>query len=246
MQAAIREQTGGSDFHVVSHCVGSITWAMATLAGTAEPTSLLCSSVALHPVGPTMTRIKAGLHLAGLMKDIGISMLTTDSFAGESVGARLVDVALRAYPIPKAERCDQAVCRRLAFIYGVAVHHPNVNERTHTTMHELFGPTDMTMMAHLSRMAEAERVLSAEGSDDYFPHLERLRRPVTFLSGRRNLVWLPESTERTYSLLCDQLDQDLYRRMVFEDYGHQDVLMGADAPLDTFPTVLEHLDRVNA
>ncbi len=246
VQAAIREQTGNSDFHVVSHCVGSITWMMATLAGTAAPTSLLCSSVALHPVGPTMTRIKAGLHLAGLMKDIGIGMLTTDSFSGESVGARLVDVALRVYPIPKAERCDQAVCRRLAFIYGVAVHHPNVNELTHTTMHELFGPTDMTMMAHLSRMAEAERVLSADGSDDYFPHLERLRRPITFLSGRHNLVWLPESTERTYSLLCDQLGQDFFRREVFDAYGHQDVMIGADAARDTFPAVLDHLDRVNA
>ena len=66
-------------------------------------------------------------------------MLTTDAFTGESKGASAVDQALRAYPIPKAERCDQAVCRRLAFIYGVAVHHENMNELTHTTMHELFG-----------------------------------------------------------------------------------------------------------
>ncbi|MDR3650300.1 MAG: GMC family oxidoreductase N-terminal domain-containing protein [Acidimicrobiales bacterium] len=246
VQAAIREGTGRGDYHVVSHCVGSITWMMAALAGTAAPTSLLCSSVAMHPVGPTMTRIKAGLHLAGLMKDVGIGMLTTDSFSDESVGARLVDVALHAYPIPKAERCGRAVCRRLAFIYGVAVHHPNMNELTHTTMHELFGPTDMTMMAHLSRMAEAERVVGADGSDDYFPHLERLRLPITFLSGRHNLVWLPESTERTYSLLCSELGPDLFQRVVFDDYGHQDVLVGADAPRDTFPAVLDHLDRVNA
>ena len=246
VQAAIRERTGRSDVHVVSHCVGSITWMMAALAGTASPTSLLCSSVAMHPVGPTMTRIKAGLQLAGVMKDVGIGMLTTDSFTDESMGARLVDVALHAYPIPKAERCGHAVCRRLAFIYGVAVHHPNMNDLTHTTMHELFGPTDMTMMAHLSRMADAERVVSVGGADDYFPHVERLRLPITFLSGSHNLVWLPESTERTYALLCSELGPELFRRVVCDGYGHQDVLIGANSPRDTFPAVLDHLDRVNA
>jgi hypothetical protein len=39
---------------------------------------------------------------------------------------------------------------------------------------------------------------------------------------------------------------DLYQRVVFPDYGHQDVLMGADAPHDTFPAILAHLDSVNA
>ncbi|HXR53407.1 MAG TPA: hypothetical protein VN793_00025, partial [Acidimicrobiales bacterium] len=164
----------------------------------------------------------------------------------ESEGARAVDLALRAYPIPKAERCDQAVCRRLAFIYGVAVHHQNMNELTHTTMHELFGLTDMTMMVHLSRMARAERVVAADGADSYLANLERLRRPITLVSGSENLVWVPESTERTYSLLVDKLGQDPVRRVVLDGYGHQDVFIGAEAARDTFPTVLEHLEHVNA
>ncbi len=246
VQEAIKQRTGSTDIHVVSHCVGSITWMMATLAGTAAPTSLLCSSVGMHPVGPTLTRIKAGLFLAQVMKGAGVRELTSDSFSGESLGARLLDQSLRAYPMPRGERCDQAVCRRLAFIYGVAVRHVNVNERTHSTMHELFGPTDMTMMAHLSRMARVERTVSAQGFDDYIPNLERLRLPITFVSGKHNMVWVPESTERTYSLLVTELGQDLFRRVVFDGYGHQDVLIGAQAPRDTFPTVLEHLDRVNA
>ena len=154
-------------------------------------------------------------------------MLTSDSFSGESLGARLLDQSLRAYPMPRGERCDQAVCRRLAFIYGVAVRHANVNERTHSTMHELFGPTDMTMMSHLSRMARVERTVSAQGFDDYIPNLERLRLPITFVSGKHNMVWVPESTERTYSLLVTELGQDLFRRVVFDGYGHQDVLIGA-------------------
>jgi cholesterol oxidase len=245
-QATVRAHTGRSDLHVVAHCVGSITWMMSTLAGTTDPTSLVCSSVGLHPVGPPMTKLKAGLRLGSLLRRAGVGMLTTDAFTGESRGARLVDTALRAYPIPRAERCDQAVCRRLAFIYGIGIHHRNVNELTHLTLHELFGPTDMTMMVHLSNMAHAQKVIGADGRDVYLADLERLRRPITLLSGSENLVWTAESTKRTHDLLTENLGGDLYRRVVFDDYGHQDVFIGAEVAKDVFPTILEHLDTVRA
>ena len=243
---AVRQLSGRDDLHVIAHCVGSITWVMAILAGAATPSSIVCSSVAAHPVGPTITRIKVGLHLGELMKRAGVRLLTSDSFADETRGQRLLDQALRLYPIPKDEECDQAVCRRLAFIYGIAVHRPNVNELTHVTMHELFGPTNLTMMDHLSLMARKERLVSANGENQYLSHLQRLSMPITLLSGSVNLVWTAESTLQTYDLLTSELGGDTLRRVVFEDYGHQDVLMGADAPHDTFPAILAHLDRVNA
>ncbi len=245
-QAAVRHHTGRSELHVVAHCVGSLTWMMATLAGTTDPTSVVCSSVGVHPVGPPIMKLKAGLRLGRLLRKLGVGMLTSDSYTGESAGARAVDLALRAYPIPKEEQCGQAVCRRLAFIYGLAVRHDNMNDLSHATMHELFGPTNMTMMTHLSEMARVERAVDADGADRYLPHLERLRRPITQLSGRHNMVWTPASTERTHSHLTSNLGEDLFRRVVFDGYGHQDVFIGADAVRDTFPAVLDHLERVNA
>ena len=245
-QAAVRGHTGRAELHVVAHCVGSLTWMMSTLAGTTEPTSLMCSSVGLHPVGPPIMKLKAGLRLGSLMRRLGVGMLTSDSYTDESKAARALDLALRAYPIPRAEQCGRAVCRRLAFIYGIAVRHDNMNELSHTTMHELFGPTDMTMMVHLSEMARVERLIGADGADRYLPHLERLRRPITLLSGSDNLVWVPASTERTHACLVDNLGGDLFRRVVVDGYGHQDVFIGADAARDTFPAVLDHLERVNA
>ncbi len=243
---AVRELSGRNELHVIAHCVGSITWVMAILSGAATPSSILCSSVGAHPIGPAITRIKVGLHLGELLKAAGVRLLTTDSFPGEAWGQRAFDELLRLYPIPEGEQCDQAVCRRLAFIYGVAIHHPQVNELTHVTMHELFGPTDLTMMDHLSVMARHERVLSARGEDDYLVHLERLRLPLTLLSGSANLVWTPASTQRTYDLLTQELPGGDFHREVFEDYGHNDVLIGATAARDTFPHFLAHLDRVGA
>ena len=227
VQAAVREHSGRSDLHVVAHCVGSLTWVMATLAGAATPSSLLCSSVGGHPVGPPITRFKVGLHLGEFLRRLGVGTLTTDTAVGESRPARLFDLALRAYPIPHAEQCDQAVCHRLAFIYGVAVHHPNMNDLTHGTMHELFGPTDMTMMCHLSRMARAEKLVDARGQDVYLPHLERLDLPLTLVSGAQNLVWIPESTARDHEQLVAAFGGARARRVVVDGYGHQDFFIGA-------------------
>ena len=193
----IASESGRRDLHLVTHCVGSLTWLMATLAGDVDPTSLFCSALGVHPVAPTLTRIKVGFHLGEILHRMGIQMLTTDSFTNESFLEHLFDRELRLYPIPKEEECDQAVCRRVAFIYGNAVHHVNLNPATHAALHELFGPSNLTMLGHLSLVARAEEALTASGKNDYLPHLERLQRPITFASGAHNLVWLPESTERT-------------------------------------------------
>ena len=244
--AVVAAESGRSDLHLVTHCVGSLTWLMATLAGTVDPASMLCSSLGIHPVAPTLTRFKVGFRLGEILHRLGVRRLTTDSTMNESFWERQFDRELRLYPIPKDEECDQAVCRRVAFIYGNAVHHANLNPATHAALHELFGVTNMTMMGHLSRMARREQVVSATGRDSYLVHLERLRRPITFVHGARNLVWLPTSTERTYHLLAGQFGPANYERVVFDDYGHQDLLNGARSSVDTYPAFLAHLRRVNA
>jgi len=242
-EAAVRAATGRSDVHWVTHCVGSMTWMMALLAGWTTPASLLCSSVAAHPVAPRLTRIKAGVHAPSLLRRAGVKLMTTDAYDDESLGARLFDQVLRLYPIPRDERCASAVCRRLAFIYGIAVHHAALDDVTHDTLQELFGVTDLTMMAHLRRCASEEKLVAADGTDAYLPHVERARLPITFVHGAHNLVWLPESTERTHDWLVRELGDGLYTRVVFDEHGHQDAFMGAGAPNDVFPAVLAHLER---
>ena len=245
-EQVVRAVTGRTDVHWVTHCVGSITWMMATLGGTVRPASLLCSQVGAHPIGPRMTRLKVRLHAADALRAAGIRFLTTDSYDDEARSARAFDQALRLYPVPRVERCKEAVCRRLAFIYGIAVHHPAVDDTTHATLHELFGVTNLTMMDHLAHCAGAGRIIAADGSDAYLPHLHRLRLPVTFLHGRHNLVWVPESTARTHAVLEESLGPGFSQRFVFDGHGHQDTLMGADSAGTVFPTVLAHLARSGA
>jgi cholesterol oxidase len=245
-EKAIAELTGKRDLHWVTHCVGSMTWMMSTLAGTTKPASLLLSSVGAHPIAPRLTRLKARLHAPGMLQTLGVKLLSTDSYDDESLGAKAFDQVLRFNPIPREERCASAVCRRLSFIYGVAVHHPAVDERTHATMHELFGVTDMTMMSHLAACARAGHLVAADGTEAYMPNVERAQLPITLFHGAHNLVWLPESTKQTYDWLVAALGADGFERVVFDNHGHQDNFMGAQSAQAAFPAVVAHLARVGA
>ena len=42
--------------------------------------------------------------------------------------------------------------------------------------------------------------MSADGEDVYLPHLDRLKMPIRFIHGEKNVCYLPESTQRTYEL----------------------------------------------
>lgn len=245
-EATVRRVTGSDAVHWVTHCVGSMTWMMATLAGTTTPASLVLSSVAAHPVAPVITRLKAAMRAPNLLRRLGVKLLTTESYDDESARARLLDLALRFHPIPREERCDSAVCRRLAFIYGVAVHHHALDDATHDALHELFGVTDLTMMEHLARCAREGRLVTAGGDDAYLPHVERARLPITLLHGARNRVWLPESTARTHDWLRRELGPQHAARVVFEGHGHQDTFVGAQAADDAFPAIVAHLNRAGA
>ncbi len=223
-----------------------MTWLMATMEGTVEPASMLCSQVGVHSIVPPLMRAKIQMQTGALLTALRIGLLTTDAFDDASVGARLLDQALRLHSIRRDERCDQAVCRRLAFIYGTAGHHSAVDDDAHDALHELFGPASVTMLKHLAKCAIAGRLVAGDGSDTYFPHLDRLRFPITFLHGAHNRVWLPESTARSYDLLTTTFGPELYRRVVLDGHGHQDSFMGASAAQAGFPVVVDHLVRAGA
>jgi len=241
----IRSVTAQPDLHVIAHCVGAMTWLMATLAGTVEPTSLLCSSAGAHPVASTFTRFKVGLHLAELLHVLGVRLLTSDSIVGESLAQRVLDEELRFHPVPRVEECDRAVCRRLAFLYGPAVRHANLDSATHGALHELFGRTNLEMMGHLSLMARHKELVHVSG-ESYLNDVRRLDRPITFLHGSEARVWLPVSSERTFHWLEQHLGAGKFVRRVIPGYGHQDLMIGHQAAVDVFPYVLEHLVQVGA
>jgi cholesterol oxidase len=109
----------------------------------------------------------------------------------------------------------------------------------------IFGKTRLTAFKHITEMIRKGHAVDANGGEVYMPHLDRLAIPITFLHGEHNRMFIPRSTELTYNALREANGDDLYRRIIIEDYAHMDCWMGMNSARDVYPIALEELERFN-
>jgi cholesterol oxidase len=241
--AKVRELTGADTIQAVVHCYGSNTFFMSMLAGLEGVRSIVCSQVATDLVGPTLTKIKTGLHLPGILDKLGVKSLSAYVDSTSGWRAKLYDDLLRFVPVPKDEKCHDPVCHRITFMYSLLYEHEQLTERFHSNLHELFGVGNIKTFEHLAEMVREQVVVSFDGEDVYMPHLDRLALPIRFIHGAENRCYLPESTQRTYERLCETNGESLYDRFVVPRYGHIDCMFGKQAADDVFPLILQHLEE---
>lgn len=235
--------TGAKSVQMVVHCFGSTTFFMAMLAGLQGVRSAVCSQIATHVVVPPLLEVKSGLHLPELLDALGVKSLTAYVDANANWQSRLYDKALQFYPIEAEERCSSPVCRRITFMYSMLYEHDQLNQLTHTVLHEMFGEATMPAFEQLALMSRKGHIVAANGGNAYLPHLKRLAIPISFIHGEENACFLPESTQITYDLLRKKNGERLYTRRVIPNYGHIDCIFGKDASRDVYPTILEHLNK---
>src|SRR5690606_23462890 len=105
--------------------------------------SAVCLQAGLHLKTPAVARLKAGLHLPGVLKALGKETLTAQGGAGWA--GRLMDAGLRMVPVEAEERCASPVCRRIIFMYGPLYEHDQLNLATHDALHEVFGVASLSV-----------------------------------------------------------------------------------------------------
>ena len=236
--AAVRAATG-SDVQVVAHCVGSLSFLMAQLAGLTGVRSAVASALTAHPRAPLLTEIKAKVHLPSILNALGVHRLSTDTDHPRWYDKAL-DEVMRLYPTH--ERCHLPVCRRILFMYGDVFLHEKLNRETHDSIHELFGVAQMNAFAQLAAMTEKGHIVDAKGDDTYMPHVDRMKIPITFLHGERNTMFLPEGSRLTYEWLRKANGEALYRRVVIPNYGHLDTFIGKDVAHEIYPLIQQELE----
>jgi cholesterol oxidase len=244
--AKVCETTGASSVQMVIHCYGSVSFFMAMLGGLQGVRSAVCSQVATHLVGPVMTRLKCGLYVPEVLDSLGVKSLSAYVDDHADWQAKLYEAAMKLYPIPPSQRCNNPVCHRITFIYSQAFEHAGLNDSTHDALHELFGIANVGSLEHLARMVRAGHIVTAIGEDSYLSHLDRLAIPIAFIHGKKNRCFLPESTELTYKLLSTANGKKLYSRHVIPRYGHSDSILGKDAATDVYPYIARHLEATNS
>lgn len=106
----------------------------------------------------------------------------------------------------------------------------------------------MSSLEQLMEMGLKVAAINNDGKNLVTPHnVARLRGiPMLIFSGSENVVYTPESTDKSYSILRDQLGPENYERHVFQGRGHLDCWMGPDAYKDVYPRVTRHIEKVIA
>ena len=240
--AKVQAVSGAPSVQVMAHCVGSMTFLMAMMAGLQGVRSAVSSALTFYPISPMANRVRAGLDLGTLAAKAGVKTLTTD-FDSQKKMDKIVDDVLKL--IPSKEQCTSAVCRRILGIYGDVYKHANLNEETHQAIHEMFGVANMATFNHLSLMVRKEQIVDKKGGDTYLPHMDRLAIPIAFITGAQNELFLPEGPQKTMQALAKVNDATLYQNIVFPNYAHMDMYMGRDSARDVFPDIVAQLDLHN-
>ena len=158
-----------------------------------------------------------------------------------------LDLALRAVPMPRAERCGKALCRWINAIYGCTHTHDQLDDATHDhARRPVRRRQPGRPRPHGHDHAAAPGGRPPTGDDVYTAHPERLRLPILLVQGEQNYIFQPEGSMRTLRWLqTAQRAVAVRAGCVLPGYAHLDALIGRDAAADVFPLLSEHLDRFN-
>ena len=102
---------------MVAHCAGSLVCFASLLSGALEGKvrSLVASQVAANPIPCPFNKLKAGLHIPGVMEAVGIKGLTVDTDDHTSWAGWLFDKFVKGVDhlfLPYEELCRNPVCHR--------------------------------------------------------------------------------------------------------------------------------------
>lgn len=242
----VRSITGAAQVDMVVHCYGATTFFMAMLRGLQGVRSAVCSQIATHMVVPLFNALKSGLHVPDVLDALGVRSLTTDAKRDEAWWEKLLDDALRLFPVDAGDADTNPVSRRISFLYGQLYEINQLNTATYNALHELFGVAVIDAFDHLAMMVRAGHLVDFHNQEVYLTEAnwKHLAIPITFIHGAKNQCWLPESTAQTLELLQQHNPDVRYVRHLIPDYGHIDCIFGKDAARDVYPYILEHLQSL--
>jgi len=256
----IRSRHGAHPVYTIAHCMGSVAFSAGLLDGTIPASWVLgvtCSQVFMNPIWQTLNMIKvmAGpVPLDKLYTWLAGTWFSCSTSPDDTLTQRAINQLLRLYPDDRRELCSSAACHRTSFVFGRCWNHRNLNEATHRQIDRFFGGVNTRLLNLLMRQGFEGHVMGNAPLYDVLTTKENVARlrgiPFLLFVGGDNAVLSPESTSRTYEILCDTFGTEGggegvdYRRRVVPGYGHLDCWMGRNAWKDVYPFVREEVDRV--
>ncbi|WP_455379343.1 hypothetical protein [Petrachloros mirabilis] len=234
----VQRQSGKEKVAVLAHCLSAPAFLLSVLRGyipREHIVAFVASQVALHLRFTQSGTVKLHLRLDKLLP--GNNIIHQEPTA---TARHISDIAasLVSWLWPVTFSCNNGACYRQAATFGELILHSRIEEATHAIMGDLVPECHTFFLKDVALWGRRGSVLTAED----LRHLDRLRFPIHFLSGSLNRMFVPESTEETYNLLCDANGPEYYRRTVSQGFGHLDCYFGEGARQEIWPVIAEALD----
>ncbi len=245
VETIVRE-TGSPEVKAIIHCQGSTSFMMSAIAGLVPAVKTIVSNaVAVHTVVPKPAEAKLRFAMPMMRRMTEYLNPQWGRHAPTPV-ARFVDKLVRA----THHECDNAVCRHSSFVYGAGFptlwRHENLNDATHEWLSDEFAEVPLTFFEQMATCVEHGHLRSVEGHPelpvDYVEAAPATSARIAFMSGEQNACFLPESQVRSFEHF-DRLRPGYHSLRIVPSYGHLDIFMGQDAWRDTFPLILDELDK---
>lgn len=235
--AEVRQRTQSDKVSVLAHCLSSPCFMLSLVRGYMDREqigSFIASQVALHLHMTPVGALKLKTHMESLLP----SRQMMHQKPAEVTG-RMSDFAVSflSHVLPKSYSCDNPVCSRHSATFGDLILHSRVNAPTHALMGDLIPECLTAFLQDVAIWARKETILT----DEDRKHLDRLQLPITFISGAENRMFVPQSTEQTFGLLCEANGTEDYRRTVYKNFGHLDCYIGEGASTAIWPDLANAL-----
>lgn len=247
--AAVRtviDHTGSPAIKAVIHCQGSTSFMMSAVAGLVPEVSVIVSNaVSLHPI--VCWAAKQKLRYAVPL----ISRLTPyiNPQWGESPDGWL-QYLLKGFVELTHHECRNPVCKFSSFTYGVGFpvlwRHENLNDKTHDWIRQEFGNVSLSFFRQMRACVDAGHLISVESlpglPSDFVAAPPKTNARFAFVAGELNACFNWQSQLATYNWF-QSFRSNYHSLRVLPGYGHLDIFLGKNAIQDTFPILLEELDR---
>lgn len=237
--------------HVISHCVGSLSFVMALAAKTVKGiTSCISNSVALTPHIPLWSQFKINVFPFILERLLDVRYVSP----GWSSEHRWTRGKFIAKLISLFHReCNEPACHTLSLMWGTGwpalFLHENMSEVTHRRLKDLFGATGLNYHRHVAKMVDCNNQAVkmkigdprySELPDNYFKAGLAIETPILFVTGDKNRVFSDSNIHCYRQMKARGVGQ--HQLQVFRAYGHQDIFMGKNAAKDVFPDMLSFIN----
>jgi hypothetical protein len=247
--AAVRkvlEESGAATMKAVIHCQGSTSFIMSAIAGLVpQVTTIVSNAVSLHPRVSWISHQKGryAVPLVGKVTDY-----LNPQWGDKPEG--LVPLVLQGLVKLTHHECRNNVCRFSSFTYGtgfpVLWRHENLDDAIHDWIRGEFANVPMSFFRQMTRCLSAGHLLAQDDLPglpaDFAAAAPKTTARVAFVAGQLNRCFEWQSQQASFDWF-DHHRPDYHSLRVLGGYGHLDVFIGKNAASDTFPVLLDELDR---